>query len=263
MIAQRVDWSWRSPRVWLVPALALLGSATLIATGANERGFLLLNRLAPVTSDALWANITILGDTTVALALGLVLARRRPDLLWAVVPVAVLATVWTRIFKPVLDVLRPPAVLGSDTIHVIGPAYHYNSFPSGHASTAFVLAALCVLGFRLRGWSVVPIAIAALVGISRCAVGVHWPLDVLGGAFGGWLAAALGLRASAQMPFGLRPTAQWVISAALAGCAVALMLRYSIDYPQALWFERAIGAACLAAFAATFIPKRGRRASRG
>jgi membrane-associated phospholipid phosphatase len=263
MIATPVDWSWRSPRVWLVPALALLGGVALIATGANERVFLLLNGLAPVTSDALWANITILGDATVALALGLTLARRRPDLLWAAVPAALLATVWTRIFKPVLEVLRPPAVLGAETIHVIGPAYHYHSFPSGHASTAFVLAALCVLGFRLRGWSVVPIAIATLVGVSRCAVGVHWPLDVLGGAFGGWLAAALGLRASAQMPFGLRPTAQWVISAALAGCAVALLMRYPTDYPQALWFQRAIGAVCLAAFAATFIPARGRGASLG
>jgi len=263
MTATRVDWSWRSPRVWLVPAAALLGAVVLMASGANERVFLVLNQLAARTGDALWANITILGDTTVALALGLVLARRRPDLLWAVVPVAALATVWTRIFKPVLDVLRPPAVLGSDTIHVIGPAYHYHAFPSGHATTAFALAALCVLGFRLRGWSLVPIAIATLVGLSRCAVGVHWPLDVLGGAFGGWLAAALGLRASAQVPLGLRPAAQWVISAALAGCAAALMFRYSTDYPQALWFERAIGAACLAAFAATFIPKRGRRAPRG
>jgi membrane-associated phospholipid phosphatase len=263
MIATGVDWSLRSPRVWLVPALALLGGIALIATGSNERVFLLLNRLGPATGDALWANITILGDTTVALALGLALARRRPDLLWAVVPSAALTTVWTRIFKPVLDVLRPPAVLGLDTIHVIGPAYHYHSFPSGHASAAFVLAALCVLGFRLRGWSAVPIAIATLVGVSRCAVGVHWPLDVLGGAFGGWLAAVLGLKASAQMPSGLRPTAQWVISVALAGCAVALLTSYSTDYPQALWLQRTIGAACLAVFAATFIPGRGERAARG
>ena len=250
-------WSWRSPRVWLVPAAALLGAAALVIAGANERVFLLLNHLAPLTSDALWANFTILGDTTVALALGLVLARRRPDLLWAVVPAALLATLWSRTFKHLLALPRPPAVLGADAIHVIGPVYHFHSFPSGHATTAFTLAALCVLGFRLRAWGVVPVAVAALVGISRCVVGVHWPLDVLGGAFGGWLAAALGLRAAAQMPLGLRPAAQWVIAMALAGCAVALLMGYPIDYPQALWFQRAIGAACLAAFAATFVPWRG------
>jgi membrane-associated phospholipid phosphatase len=263
MRALSADWSWRSPRVWLVPAVALLGAAALVIAGANERAFLLLNRLAPATSDALWANITVLGDTTVALALGLALARRRPGLLWAVVPAALLAAVWSRTFKHLVAIPRPPAVLGADAIHVIGPVYHFHSFPSGHATTAFALAALCVLGFRLRAWSVVPIAVAALVGISRCAVGVHWPLDVLGGAFGGWLAAALGLRAAAEMPFGLRPTAQWVIAMALAGCAVALLMGYPADYPQALWLQRAIGAACLVAFAATFVPGRGSHAAPG
>jgi membrane-associated phospholipid phosphatase len=263
MRAVAADWSWRNPRVWLVPTLALLGCAALLMTGANGRVFLWLNRLGPETSDALWANITVLGDTTVALALGLVLARRRPDLLWAVVPAALLATVWSRTFKHLVALPRPPAVLGADAIHVIGPVYHFHSFPSGHATTAFTLAALCVLGFRLRAWGLVPVAVAAMVGISRCVIGVHWPLDLLGGAFGGWLAAALGLRVAAQMPFGLRPAAQWVIAMALAGCAVALLMGYPTDYPQALWFQRAIGAACLAAFAATFVPWRGSRARPG
>ena len=263
MRAVSADWSWRNPRVWLVPAVALVAAAALVIAGANERVFLLMNHLAPATSDALWANITVLGDTTVALALGLVLARRRPELLWAVVPVALLATAWSRAFKLLMASPRPPAVLGADAIHVVGPVYHFHSFPSGHATTAFALAALCVLGFRLRAWSVVPIAVAALVGISRCAIGVHWPLDVLGGAFGGWLAAALGLKAAPHMPFGLRPAAQWVIALALAGCAVALLIGYPTDYPQALWFQRAIGAACLAAFAATFVPWRGSHTAPG
>jgi membrane-associated phospholipid phosphatase len=263
MKAVSADWSWRSPRVWLVPAVALLGAVALVIAGANERVFLLLNHLAPATSDALWANITVLGDTTAALALGLVLVRRRPDLLWAVVPAALLGTAWSRAFKHLVAIPRPPAVLGADAIHVIGPVYHFQSFPSGHATTVFALAALCVLGFRLRAWSVVPIAVATLVGISRCAVGVHWPLDVLGGAFGGWLAAALGLKAAPHMPFGLRPTTQWVIAMALAGCALALLMGYPTDYPQALWFQRAIGAACLMVFAATFVPRRGSHAAPG
>jgi membrane-associated phospholipid phosphatase len=263
MRAASADWSWRSPRFWLVPAVALLIAAALVIAGANERVFLLLNHLAPMTSDALWANITVLGDTTVALALGLILARRRLDLLWAVVPAALLATAWSRTLKHLVAIPRPPAVLGADAIHLIGPVYHFHSFPSGHSTTVFALAALCVLGFRLRAWSVVPIAVAALVGISRCALGVHWPLDVLGGAFGGWLAAALGLKAAAQMPFGLRPTVQWPISAALAGCAVTLVIGYPTDYPQALWFQRAIGAACLVVFAATFVHRRASHAAPG
>ena len=255
--------SWRDPRVWAVPALALVGCAVLLITGANERVFLLLNRLGPETSDVFWANLTILGDGTVALSLCLVLARRRADLLWAVVPASLLATAWTRAGKYLVDMPRPPTVLAADAIHVVGPAYHFHSFPSGHATTAFALAALCVLGFRLRAWSLLPIAVAAAVAVSRCVVGVHWPLDLLGGVLGGWLAAVLGLLVAKSIQSGSRPRVQWIVTVALVGCAVALLASSPTDYPQALWFERAIGSISLAAFAATFLPRRRGRAAPG
>lgn len=250
------------PRVWIVPALALLGSLTLLLTDTNERVFVVLNGLAPATHDLIWANLTILGDTVVALSLCLPLARRRPELLWAVVPAALLASLWVQIYKPLLDVSRPPEILGTDSIHVIGHAYRYHSFPSGHATTAFALAGLCVLGLRLGVWSVLPLALAVLTAISRSAVGVHWPLDLLAGACGGWLAAALGLKIASLATFGLRPWAQWAIALAFAGCAVALLAGYDTGYPQAVWFQRSIGVVCLAAFAWTFLPARaGRRTS--
>ena len=250
-------WSLRSPRAWLVPALTLAGVLVLLATGGNEPAFLWLNRLGPATSDVLWANLTILGDTTVALALCLPLARRRPDLLWALVPAGLLATGWAQLLKPLVDVARPPAVLSPDVIHVIGPAYRFHSMPSGHATTAFAFAALFVLGFDLRGWSFLPVGAAVLIAMSRCVLGVHWPLDLLAGAFGGWLAALLGIRLAARLPFGLQPPAQWAITLALAGCAVALLTGYRTDYPQALWFQRTLGAASLLCFALSFVSRSG------
>src|SRR5579872_6391555 len=68
---------------------------------------------------------------------------------------------------------------------------HDGSFPSGHAAGSFCVAAfLCVLlpfvsprspvGARLL--SVVGVAVAALVALSRVYLGAHFPLDVLGGA---------------------------------------------------------------------------------
>jgi membrane-associated phospholipid phosphatase len=238
--------------VWLVPVLILLGIAILLLTGGNQPVFGLLNRLSSVTGDDLWASLTILGDTTVALALCLPLARRRPDLLWAVVLAALLATGWVHLLKPFFDVARPPAVLSADAIHVIGPAHRYNSLPSGHATTAFALAGLCVLGFDLRAWSVIPVAAALLIAISRCVVGVHWPLDILAGGLGGWLAAVVGLRVAAQVRLALHPVVQWSITAAFAGCAVALLLDYQTQYPQAVWFQRALGALSLIAWAWSF-----------
>jgi len=251
------------PRVWLVPAAALLGMIVLAATGANERVFLWLNALGPATSDVLWADITILGDTTVALALCLIFARRRADLLWVVVPVALLASGWVHLFKPLLDVTRPPGVLSADAFHVIGPAHHYHSFPSGHATTAFALAGVLVLGLRLRAASVLPLTLAVLIAVSRSVVGVHWPLDLLGGTCGGWLAAAVGIKLAHRLPFGLQPAVQWTIAAAFAGCAMALLTGYDTGYPQALWFQRALGAVALAAFALTFVRLPPGRAAAG
>ena len=178
-------------------------------------------------------------------------------------PAALLASGWVHVYKRLFDVTRPPGVLSADAFHVIGPAHHYHSFPSGHATTAFALAAVLVLGLRLRAASVLPLMLAVLIVVSRSVVGVHWPLDLLGGACGGWLAAAVGIKLAERMPFGLRPAVQWIIALAFAGCAVALLAGYDTGYPQALWFQRALGATALVAFALTFVTRPPGRAAPG
>src|SRR5574341_938732 len=138
-----------SPAAWLVPLLALIGFVVLIATDANQRIFLALNAIGPATSDALWANVTVLGDTAVALSLCLPLWRRRPDLIWALAIGGLLATAWVHGLKPLLEVPRPPALLG-EAVYVIGPGYTVHSFPSGHATTCFFVGGLIALGLGSR-----------------------------------------------------------------------------------------------------------------
>ena len=242
---------------WLVPALAGGAFLAIHALDANRLLFMMLNGIGAATSDALWANITVLGDGMVAFALCLPLWRRRPDLLWALAFLAVLGTLWVHGMKPLIDVARPPAVLG-DQVHVIGRAYQAHSFPSGHATTAFALAGLLTLGITRRIWVAALVAVATIVAISRAVVGVHWPLDILAGAFGGWLSAVLAVWLGGRTrTYGEHPNVQAMLALLLAACALALIAGYPDDYPQAQLLQRLIGICCLAAAAA-----RLRRATR-
>ncbi len=213
--------------------------------GLNQPVFLSFNKIGPATSDVLWANITVIGDTLVALALCLPLWRRRPDLVWALLFSVIFSALWVHVLKQAADVPRPPAVLPGS--HVIGPAYRAGSFPSGHATTAFTIAGLMALGFRSSVLSVLSIFIATAVALSRMVVGVHWPLDVLAGIFGGWLCIALALVLGRKtFAFGSQPWVQWVLGILLIGCAGILVYGHPWSgYPQTIPFQRILGLACL------------------
>jgi membrane-associated phospholipid phosphatase len=245
----------RAWQTWLLPVGALVAFAIVLASGSNRALFAWFNGLGPQTSDLLWAHITILGDTVVALTLCLPLWRRRPDLVWALALGALLATAWVHVLKPIVDAPRPPAVLG-EALHVIGPAYRAGSFPSGHATTIFAVAGLYALGMRSAAIAAAALAIAGLAAASRAVVGVHWPLDLLAGMFGGWLSAALALRLAPRFAFGLEPRTQWIMGALLAGCAVALLAGHRTGYPQAIWLQRGLAVVCLAAAAFALIRDR-------
>lgn len=63
------------------------------------------------------------------------------------------------------------------------------SFPSDHAAAAFAIA-FAVLAFS-RWAGIGFLAAATLIGLSRVALGLHYPSDVLAGMLVGWAAALL------------------------------------------------------------------------
>jgi undecaprenyl-diphosphatase len=115
--------------------------------------------------------------------------RRWGVLLLTVIAVAVAD--WTSIaLKTLFDRPRPP--LRYPEPKTLVPLPHDAAFPSGHAATSF--AAATMLSFAFPRWAPAFLVLAAAVAFSRVYVGVHYPLDVIGGAALGVL-VAIGVRA--------------------------------------------------------------------
>ena len=91
---------------------------------------------------------------------------------------------------------RPPLVYPEPKALVAVP--DTGAFPSGHASSAFACAT--VLAWASPRLRVPALVLAAAIAWSRVYVGVHWPLDVLGGAVLGVLVATVLLKLAASPP---------------------------------------------------------------
>ncbi len=85
---------------------------------------------------------------------------------------------------------RPrPFVAHPAFTHLLSAPSPDPSFPSDHAAAAFAIAFAILAFSRVAGiWF---LAAATLIGLSRVALGLHYPSDVLAGMFVGWAAAVL------------------------------------------------------------------------
>jgi undecaprenyl-diphosphatase len=100
--------------------------------------------------------------------------------------IAVAVSDWSSMgLKALVDRDRPPLRYAEPKPLVHVP--HDGSFPSGHAATSFAAATILTIAFPRLGPAL--FVLAAAVAFSRVYDGVHYPLDVIGGAALGILVA--------------------------------------------------------------------------
>ena len=125
---------------------------------------------------------------------------RRPWFFVALVAATLSADWLSLLLRQLIGRDRPPLVY-PDPRPLVGVP-HSGAFPSGHAASAFAAATVIAWASRRLAWPAY--LLAALVAWSRVYVGVHWPLDVIGGAVLGVLVATALLKLLEARPRSLR-----------------------------------------------------------
>jgi membrane-associated phospholipid phosphatase len=240
---------WKHPMVWAIPMAGWAGVLLLWAWDVNRPLFIWMNALAAQAPAVWWSCLSLLGHTCAAFALLTPLLGRMPQALSAAMLAVLPASVYSVSLKRSFDELRPAAVLADGQFHLIGERLQFHAFPSGHTITAFALVGAVWASWpaaqrRVAG-VVAWLLLAVFMGLSRIAVGAHWPMDVCMGAAGGWLSGVAGAWALQRWPVLDAARARFFYRVVLGLMCVSLFWVDS-GYPLANGFQWVLAVASLA-----------------
>lgn len=152
--------------------------------------------IMPVLSDAKLWRIPLILAALAAIILGN--GKARVTVLLAVVVLVLSDQISSHLLKPLISRQRPSHVLEGVRL-LMGRGGRY-SFPSSHAANVFAVWTLLTARYKRMGLYLLLIPLG--VAYSRVYVGVHYPLDVVGGAILGVLCALGVLKVSELVVFG-------------------------------------------------------------
>jgi membrane-associated phospholipid phosphatase len=190
VVEPTAEWRWTPGDTLraVVAGLTLLIAGIVASRGVpawEEAVFLKINGLPDWMYPVLWAPMQ-LGNvwvaTGAAAVAGLLVRRFRSAAVLVVTPFV--AWMVAKAIKTAVDRGRPEA-MGLDVV-IRGEAETGLGFISGHATVAFALAGALAAHLR-QPWRSVAVGLAVAVAVARVYVGVHLPLDVIGGAACGLL----------------------------------------------------------------------------
>jgi len=242
--------------VWLVP-VALFGiTAPLWLHWWEPTMFIAINTACMSVAAPVWTGLSLLGNGWGILGVTAPLLVLSPRLMWAWLCAAPFAIVFARTGKFFLESPRPAAVVDNAQMRIVGEVLHNVSMPSGHTLTAFAVASGIYFALpRATRWRHSWLLVLAFgAGLSRIAVGAHWPGDVAVGASLGLLSGLLGKQLLERMAqVHCQPT-HWSLRlvAALVALALYHLLTEELDFAEnqpLQWVVAAVAVASLLAFA--------------
>lgn len=175
--------------------IMLIFGMFILLSYSKVDGFILMNPVHYRPLDYFFIATTYLGDGIfiIPLALLLLLFKNKFMAFMIIISYAI-SGIMVQAIKYFYDAPRPAKLLDSLVYHnfVEGVTLHnFNSFPSGHTTSAFALAAVLGFAVKNKNYSILLLLVAAMVGYSRIYLGQHFMEDVLAGSVVGMFSAII------------------------------------------------------------------------